>query len=309
VLVHLLTASACPHVDSPLVCPVCEVRGPQARQTPEVDAARLATWLRQTRDVGASRATLRDGDLLTRPEALELLELTQQLAFNAVEVWTSGLALVRPESVARVREAGATHVAVPLYGDSAEAHDLVTAHEGHFQRVIRGLRTARAAGLRTTVLAPVLRPTFRQLPRLVAGALSLGASAVRFSLAETDDREAHPLLPHPGLAAPFVRAAVRQARTAGLRATTAGIPPCLLEDLATTAWRPPPWTVDARATGVAGEVQGPAAAPPGQHGRPCQTCTWRDLCAGVAPPVVARHGWGWVVPRDDAPPARKDAVE
>ncbi len=308
-LVHLLTASACPHADSPLVCPVCEVRGPNARRLAEVDAAQVAGALRRVREAGATVAVLRDGDLLTRPEALQLLGLAQQLAFTAVEVWTSGLALVRPESAAQVRQAGATHVAVPLYGDSAEAHDLVAGHEGHFKRVIKGLRSARAAGLQTAVLAPVLRSTFRQLPRLVAGAQALGASAVRITLAETDDREAHPLLPHPALAAPFVRAALRQARTAGLRATTAGIPPCLLEDLATAAWRPPAWTVDARSIGAAGEVQGPAAVPPHQHGRACQTCTWRDLCPGVAPPVAARHGWGWVVPRSDAPPARKDAVE
>jgi hypothetical protein len=111
-------------------------------------------------------------------------------------------------------------VTVPLCAAAADAHDYVTGSEGSFQRAVRGLRAARAAGLATRLLVPVLRPSHRGLDELVRRSLAIGVGGFVFMLPRGPDREAQPLLPtHPALVA---RAARRPAVTLGFEAALLG---------------------------------------------------------------------------------------
>lgn len=270
-----------------VACPLC--RGAlDLVETALVSADTVLAALRQARDRGATAVTLRDGDLLARPEALDLLAQARQLGFQAIEVWTSGPLLARPGIAEAVVRAGAGWIAAPLYGDSAHSHDYVTGQPGHFQRTLAGLQKVRAAGGRPVVLAPILRPTYRNLPPLVQKSLPIDVQAFRFLAPLGQDRADHPLTAPLPMAAQALRAALQIAATAKRRATVFDVPACLLEE-------------DARALDHSQTFdavtlnQEPGAAqrglPAHEHGKPCEPCLWKSQCPGLARDLAARHGW------------------
>lgn len=287
---HLLTGSPCRHTQPNVACPLCGSEGEASSCSSDAVFAAMQTL----RERGALRLTLRGGDLLARPEALDLLGAARTLGFEAIEVWTAGPALARANVSERVVAAGASHLAVPLYGDSAQSHDYVTGTPDHFRHVIAGLRRARGAGARVTVLAPLLRPTMRSLALLVRHCLPLDVAAFRFIAPVTAERAAHPILAPLVLAAPHLRSALQFAVASRRRATVQGVPACLLGEYGALALSSPPLLWSAQAA-----TQAPL--PEGLFGKPCQGCTWRSRCPGLHPGLAMRLNWSHIDPRTDAP--------
>ncbi len=286
---HVLTGSSCPHPFISAVCPLCRGSDAPGRTVALASAEAVADALAQA--AGQPEIVLRDGDLLTRPEALELLVHARKSS-KSVELWTSGLMLARPGVVEAVLRAGVTTIALPLYGDAAESHDWVTGQAGHFQRVINGLKRVRALGGRSAVIAPILRPTFRSLPLLVQKSQALDVSAFRFVALPGPDREAQPLLPSLEMAAPYVRQALQMTAAAKRRASVLDVPPCLLGDRAAEVAKDN--TPVIRAVGAQLHER--------EHGPPCDVCTWRAQCRGLLTPTAQRFGWAGLVARTDPPP-------
>ena len=274
------TGSPCRHFGDGPHCPLCGTAAvggwlDAARSVPEVDSAIAAA-----RAGGATVLVLRGGDLLQRPEALDILARTAGPGRADIEVWTAGRALARPGAADAVRAAGATRVAVVLYGDTAAAHDWVAGQAGAFQQALAALKRARAAGLGTTVLAAVVRPTYRQLGGLVQKALALQVDGFRFVRVDAPDRARHPLAAPPALAGPWVADAVKKAGAARRRVAIEGLPACVLGAAAPH--------IDAEPAGS------------GEFGRPCEACTWRPRCPGMPPCAAGAHGWTGVEGRTDA---------
>ncbi len=299
---HIDTGSACRHPMPASACPLCGSDAPApgseeqaGRSDPIASADAVLAAVKAVRERGATRLTLRGGDLATRPEALDLLAESRKLGFEAVEVWSAGPALARPGTAAQLVAAGASHLAVPLYGDTAPAHDYVSGVPGTFRYVLEGLRKSAAAGARTTLLLPLLRPTVRNLPLLVRHAQALEAAGLRLLAPPGPDRLAHPLLAPLLLAAPYVRATLQLANSARRRVAVQGMPPCLLAEFGPLALREPPLTWSAL-TGAAVTV------PPGAFGKPCQTCTWKSRCPGVQSGLATRLSWSHLEPRTDPLP-------
>lgn len=237
--------------------------------------------MRGALDGGATAIVLRGGDLLQRPDALDMLARATQFGARDIEVWTAGRALARAGAAEAVRAAGVTRVAIPLHGDTAAAHDWVVGQAGAFQQALAALKRARAAGLRTTVLASVVRPTYRQLGGLVQKALALQVDGFRFIRVDGTERERNPLLAPPALAGPWVASAVVRAEAARRRVAIEGLPACVLGTAAAHI-----------ETGLSGS---------GEQGPPCATCTWRARCAGMPPLAVVAHGWTAIEARRDVP--------
>jgi len=275
-----------------VACPLCPSSGASGTEPMAVASAdAVVAALQAARDAGATSVALRGGELLARPEALDLLRQARALGFAAIELWSSGVALARPGVAEQVVAAGASHLAVALYGDTAAGHDYVAQVDGHFARAVAGLRRARAAGARTAVVAPILRPSFRNLARIVQKSIPIDVGAVHLVAPTGRDRAAHPLLVPLPMAAPYLRAAVEVARAGRRRLTVRGVPACLLADhggeaLATT----PEFAADGS--------QSPAFG----HGPPCQTCTWRGPCRGQLVSLAEQHGWLGLAARSDLPP-------
>ncbi len=253
---------------------------------------------------GATALVLHGGEVLSRPEALDLVVAARQRGVQHLCVWTSGTLLARPRVASALRHAGVTQVVLPLWGDTASGHDHVAAMDGHFQRILAALQACRAAKLETVVLAPVLRPTLRGLPALVQKAVPAGVTGMYLWAPPGPDRETHPLLAPLQLAAPYVQAAARLLTTAQRDCQIEGLPPCLLGDHASRLVQRT-LAVDAR---VPQPLPLPAAAPDAaprdaQHGPPCTSCTWRPVCPGLASYRATAHGWATMSARSD-PPAR-----
>ncbi len=286
---HVLTGSSCPHPSISAACPICRGTDAPGRSAPLATADAVVGALDLAK--GQPEILLRDGDLLTRPEALELLEHARKQS-KSVELWTSGLMLARPGVVEAVLRAGVTTIALPLYGDAAESHDWVTGQPGHFQRVIAGLKRVRALGGKTAVIAPLLRPTFRRLPLLVQKSQALDVSAFRFVALPGPDRASQPLLPSLEMVAPYLRQALAMTTAAKRRASVLDVPPCLLGDRAVDLAKENAPTVLAEGAQAHGR----------EHGPQCDACTWRTQCRGLLETTAQRFGWAGLTARTDLPP-------
>jgi hypothetical protein len=272
-----------------VACPLCRGDAEPGRVAATVDAEAVRSALKTACDQGATSITLRDGDLLARPEALDLLAEARSGGVHGIEVWTSGLLLAQPGAAQRVGRAGASHVAAPLFGDSAASHDYVAGQPGHFQRTLAGLKRARAAGLHTVVLAPILRATYRNLPQLIQKSLALDVSAFRLVAALGQDRPRHPLLAPLAMSMNALQAALQVAQAAARPATVLDVPACLLGEGA--RWLATPVIVATTASADAHE-----------HGRACELCSWRGRCPGLPVGLARQHGWQGLVARSDDPP-------
>lgn len=283
------TESPCPHPWSPDVCPVCAPWQGEldqgferpSRTQPGLSAAEVAGLLHAQR--GAEKLALRGGELLLRPEALELLTAARRLA-PQVELWSSGGHLARPGVAQALRQAGATAVVIGLWGDSAEGHDYATGVPGSFARAIAGLKAARQAGLRTAVVAPLLRPTYRNLPQLMQKSLALGIDGALLWAPAGPDRSQHPLLAPVASMGPYVDAAAKVLAAGQKSCGVIGVAPCSLGPIAATL------DLTASAQPHLGRSKG----------APCQTCSWAGRCAGQTNPRIQLHGWVGLSPRRDA---------
>jgi MoaA/NifB/PqqE/SkfB family radical SAM enzyme len=267
-----------------VACAVCGGDAGPGRAAALVAANELAVALA---GLGAAQLTLRGGDLLARPEALDLLAAARHGGAHALELWTQAPALARPGVAQAVVRAGATAIAVPLYADTAAGHDFVTGQPGHFQRTLAALQAIRQAGAQPIVLAPLLRPSYRQLPLLVQKCVPAGVAGVRLLALSGQDRMPHPLLAPLALVGPAVRAAVRTAQAARRPVQVLGVPACVLGDEAAALVQP--------------KVEVPAglSAAASEHGRPCADCSWRNRCPGVTEGLVRQHGWVGLEARGD----------
>ena len=294
---HVLTGSPCRHTVPRAACPLCPQHAEAARDEAVSDAAAVVAALSAAHAAGARAVTLRDGDLLARPEALDLLDAARTMGFAAVELWTGSLSLAQAGMAEQVAAAGATHVGLPLYGDAAESHDYVAATPGHFQRTIQALKRTRAAGLRTLVLAPMLRPTYRNLPQLVQKSVAIDVAGFRFVASPGQDRSTNPLLAPLPLTAPYLQTALQRATAARLRAVMLAVPACVLGTYAAQQLPVPP------VFAAIGLQEGlTPLAPVFVQGKPCEACTWRLVCPGQLGSLAAQHGWVGLVARADAPP-------
>ncbi len=255
------------------------------------DDAAVRAAIEQT--AGAAAVVLGEGDLLLRPEILDWIALARQGGAQAVAVETTGHILARRGAAAQLKAAGLTHVMVTLFGADAASHDWITAADGAFSRALRGLKQARAAGLRTQVLTPILRPTFRALPELVRRSLAIGVRGFEFRAPIGPDRKAHGLHPHLALAGPHVARAVQIAQAAKRSARIWGVPACALGEAAEATWarHGGQHTIDA-ATPTDGDRSR-------TQGEPCKTCAWTAHCGG--PLDNYGPGFAGLSPRSTAP--------
>ncbi len=283
---------------SPGLCLALE--GPAA---PAADDAAIRKTIERAHAAGASALTFTGGEVLARPEALDWLHAARSAGFRAVEVRSDGWLLAGAGAAERVVAAGASHIGIELLAGDAVAHDHLAAEPGSFARALRALRASREAGAATRVVVPLLRGTFRSLPSLVRRALALGISGFDFVAIDGPDRPAQPLLAHPAIAAPHLRAAIDLARTARRRVSTWSVAECLLAEHADCAVeRGRPLLFDARRVD-AGPIPNYFRR---QHGTPCAGCTLTASCDGPMAAEVGRHGWGGYIGRNDPPPTKGD---
>ena len=165
-----------------LSCAHCLVSsGPQREQG--LSTERITDAIDQAVALGASRLFFTGGEPLARPDILELIDHVVRTLRRELVVLTNGtvfkgerfdrlvaLSLEAEAAAAEAIDPSAStprlRVQISLDGPTPETNDPIRG-EGTFQRILDGIDTAVAAGLRPTLTATILRHNLDVLDRLV----------------------------------------------------------------------------------------------------------------------------------------------
>lgn len=137
------------------------------------------------------------GEPMIHPHFFEIGRMAKELGF-VVRVRTNGHTLY-PRNVERLlAEVDPYVVEVSLHGSTAEVHDRQTRVPGSFERLVRNLRQARAAGLRCSMVTTPTAWNEHQIDAMFALADDLGIP-LRFQgpVAPRDNGDTDPLVIQP----------------------------------------------------------------------------------------------------------------
>ncbi len=98
---------------------------------------------------------------------------------SAVWVQTNGRRFAYLPYAETLAAAGVTHLDVSLHGSTPAMHDYHVSVNGAFVQTCRGIRNARAAGIRVVVSCVWTRSNYRHAVEIVQVARALGAQALR----------------------------------------------------------------------------------------------------------------------------------
>lgn len=118
---------------------------------------------------------------------------------------------------------------VSIAGSTEAMHDYHTGTPGSFKQTVLGLRNARAERIRAAISCVVTRSNFRHLAEIVRLAHAVGATGLRFVVAQPIGRALRArdrVVPAPEMVAPYLGVAQAEAAKLGLavRASVKGDP-------------------------------------------------------------------------------------
>lgn len=149
-----------------LACVHCRATAqpkPDPRQLTHEEATRV---IDQVREAGNPILIFTGGDPLMRRDVYDLMAYAVHKGLRTA-LTPSATALVTPKSLARVREAGVSRIAVSLDGPTAEVHDRFRGFEGTFERTLRIMEYVREAGLTLQINTTVCRYNVTALDEMV----------------------------------------------------------------------------------------------------------------------------------------------
>ena len=129
----------------------------------ELSTAEATAMLEDLAAFGVPVLLISGGEPLVRPDVLDLAQHAASLGIR-VTLSTNGT-LITPEVAERLRTVGVGYVGISLDG-IGPTHDYFRGQDGAFEAALRGIRTARAAGLRVGVRLTLTRHTIRDLDGL-----------------------------------------------------------------------------------------------------------------------------------------------
>jgi len=130
--------------------------------------------LDELRDEGCLFLALSGGEALSHPR---LVDFVAHAARGGMIPTVKTNATMLDEATARaLREAGCASVEVSVYGACAETHDAFVKMEGAFERTVRGVRAARAAGLDGKLAFVLHRRNAGEVTAMIALAEELGVA-------------------------------------------------------------------------------------------------------------------------------------
>ena len=143
-------------------CRACAVPEPGPDELTHEEAAR---FIESLAGFGKPRPilVLTGGDVLMRPDLLELAERAQRLELP-VAVSPSVTPLLTREALAALRARGVKTASISLDGATPATHEGVRGVAGHFSATLEALRVVREARITLQVNTVVMRDTVEELP-------------------------------------------------------------------------------------------------------------------------------------------------
>lgn len=192
------------------------------------DAARA---LAAGRKAACSELVIMRGEATLRPDLAELLGRARAMGYGFIQIQTSGRSLARAGTRERLLPL-VDAFEISLFAADEATHDALTRRPGSLRETLAGARAAAAAGREVVLNVPVLRRNLSRLVPVAALAARLGVRRVQFGFprpVETAGGVRAESLARLSDAAPRVREALRAAASAGLAASTEGVPFCHLD--------------------------------------------------------------------------------
>jgi len=136
-----------------LRCVHCYLEGSREPDSPELSTREWKNVLLQLKDSGCMYLAFTGGEVLLRPDIMDLARFARRLAFN-LRIFTTahGLTPVQARGMAAL---GVDRVDVSLYG-RPKTHAAVTGSTSAFEGSLRGINHLRRAGVRVVLKAPLM---------------------------------------------------------------------------------------------------------------------------------------------------------
>ncbi|RMF14326.1 MAG: radical SAM protein [Candidatus Dadabacteria bacterium] len=145
----------------------------------EMPADRWFTLLDEAARLGFSQVQLTGGDPAMHPALPALLEHVAALPFTLAELYTNA-SLLTDRLVRQLADSG-VHLAASFYSADPATYDAITGVSGSFDRAVRGLRRALAAGIPVRIGLVEMPQNIHGVPRTIEFLADLGISADRIT--------------------------------------------------------------------------------------------------------------------------------
>jgi radical SAM protein with 4Fe4S-binding SPASM domain len=165
----------------------------------EKDELSLDEWrdvLEQLKEAGTLYLLLTCGEILVRPDFLEIAMYARQRGFF-IGLLTN-CTLVTPSIAQAIAELKPYSLGTSLYGDTATSHELVTGIPGSFQKTLEGIKQLVSVGVTPTVQVIVMKSNIDNLQQIEKLIESLGARAnIKTGMAPSKTGDEFPFLLEP----------------------------------------------------------------------------------------------------------------
>lgn len=126
----------------------------------ELGLAEIGDILDQLAKAGCLFLTLSGGELMMRPDWLDILQYARRRAF-AVRIFTNGT-LLDEEGARAIADIGVVDVGLSLYGSKPETHDAVTGVSGSYEATMRATGLLTTLGISTTARYLLMNHNFSE---------------------------------------------------------------------------------------------------------------------------------------------------
>ncbi len=240
------------------------------------DGARIRAEIRAAAERRAKTLVLSGGEPTLSPALAEHVRFAREAGIERVVLETNAMVLAYRGRAEALAAAGLTGVRVAMHAAEPASSDAVSGVEGGFAITLRGMESARAAGLAVEVSLAVTRPALAELARVPA---LLAARGVRDLLLRVVTDAEERWVPRYDEAARAVVEVADQAREHGVAARLDGrhgVPLCFFPERR----RYPELFAFGASRGAHGITRIAA----------CEGCAARERCPGLPTSYLAVHG-------------------
>ncbi|HEY1206225.1 MAG: radical SAM protein [Bryobacteraceae bacterium] len=140
--------------------------------TPEMDTAEVKNLLDQLAASGTFFLSLSGGEILLRPDILEIVEHARSLLFS-LTLKTNGILLTAAHA-RRFASLGVSQVHISLYSHRPEVHEGITRVPGSFVRSLDAIRLLVSHGVKARITDVLIRQNLDDYPQVQALGAELG---------------------------------------------------------------------------------------------------------------------------------------
>ena len=153
-------------------CRAAATRGPYSG---ELDTASAFGLLDQISEVGNPIVILTGGEPLLRPDIFDIARYGTDLGLRMVMAPNG--TLITEEIAHKMVDSGIRRISISLDGATREKHDRFRGVDGAFDGALRGIETAKKAGIEFQINTTITRANLPEIPSIQELAVQLGAVA------------------------------------------------------------------------------------------------------------------------------------